>query len=71
VQNCYNAEKVHSSVAPSGEQELTQSYKVKTIARDSTIMLSPIRPSVCLSVCHTGESYKKTVAAVRIMYVVW
>jgi len=31
-QNCYNAEKVLRFVAPSGEQALTKSYKVKTIS---------------------------------------
>jgi len=29
--NCYNAKNVFSFVAPSGEQELTKSYKVNTV----------------------------------------
>jgi len=31
-QNCYNAEKVLSAIAPSGEKELTQSYKFRTLS---------------------------------------
>jgi len=31
-QNCYNAEKLLSIVAPSGEQELTKNYNVNTFS---------------------------------------
>jgi len=32
TQNCHNAEKVLSFVAPSGEQELTLSYEINTVS---------------------------------------
>jgi len=31
-ENCYNAKKVLSFVAPSGEQKLTKNYKVSTVS---------------------------------------